>query len=516
MLKLIDGTPEGGLIDTDDFYITYKSNGLDELVFNLSIYDPVYASLQEESVIEYEQPYLVKAIDGGGSTAKIKCQLNLDDLKGSLLVGYSNGSATLRETVDGVLPESWVFDDQSGSAIRRTIEGDYTPYDVLSACMDTYSVVFRFDAKGKKITAYTLANFEPNGAFASRDLNLQEINYKGKSTSFVTRLYAYGKDGMNFAAINDGKPYVDNHMYSDKTICGIWEDDRYTDPESLLAAANERLAGLAVPERSYECSVHDLRATNPELYEFQDFSLFSVVRLIDDIREESVLYQVVERQEYPYYPEKNTVTLSSTAPTIQDTVKSLSDAIGNQSSGFWTIVKTAIDSGASWVSGGRGGYVQIRQDTDGAPMELLVMDAPALADAVHLLRLDMSGVAMSHTGYAGPWIPMLPMSGDYLAIKALRLVNGADQVAEVSWNEDGLTVNGKTIATRDYLEDEYVGTDTFQELSERVGDAEQDILNFRQETTDLGDGVQELEDKVSALEALTEELKGRLEALEQA
>ena len=63
-------------------------------------------------------------------------------------------------------------------------------------------------------------------------------------------------------------------MYSDKTICGIWEDDRYTDPESLLAAANERLAGLAVPERSYECSVHDLRATNPELYEFRISAFF--------------------------------------------------------------------------------------------------------------------------------------------------------------------------------------------------------------------------------------------------
>lgn len=509
MLKLIDGTPEGGLIDTDDFYITYKSNGLDELVFNLSIYDPTYASLREESVIEYEQPYLVKAIDGGGSTAKVKCQLNLDDWKAALIVRYSNESATLRETVDGVLPESWVFDDQSGSEIRRTIEGDYTPYDVLSACMDTYSVVFRFDVKGKKVTAYTLANFEPNGAFASRDLNLKEINYKGKSSSFVTRLYAYGKDGMTFASINDGKPYVDNHMYSDKIICAIWEDDRYTDPESLLAAANERLAGLAVPERSYECSVHDLKATNPELYEFQDFSLFSVVRLIDDIREESVLYQVVERQEYPYYPEKNTVTLSSTAPTIQDTVKSLSDAIGNQSSGFWTIVKTAIDSGASWVSGGRGGNVQIRQDTDGVPVELIVMDSKELADAVHLLRLDMSGVAISHTGYAGPWVTVLPIGGDYLAVKALRLVNDTGQVLELAWNNDGLAVNEKTLVTRDYLEDEYVGADTFQELSARVGEAEQDISDIRLETTDLGDRVEELEEKIK-------ELTGRLEALEQA
>ena len=97
----------------------------------------------------------------------------------------------------------------------------------------------------------------------------------------------------------------------------------------------------------------------------------------------------------------------------------------------------------------------------------------------------------------------------------MRLVNGTD-VLELAGNDEGLAVNGKTVATRDYLEDKYVETDTFQELSERVGDAEQDILNFRQETTDLGDGVQELEDKVSALEALTEELKGRLEALEQA
>lgn len=500
MLKLIDGTPEGGLINTDDFYITYKANGLDELVFNLSIYDPVYASLREESVIEYEQPYLIKAIDGGGSTAKIKCQLNLDDLKGSLLVGYSNGSATLQETVAGILPDGWIFDDRSGSVIRRTIEGDYTPYDILSTCMDTYSVVFRFDVKGKKITSYTLTDFEPNGAFASRDLNLQEINYKGKSTSFVTRLYACGKDGMTFSAINDGKPYVDNHMYSDKIICAIWEDDRYTDPESLLAAANERLASLAVPERSYECSVLDLKAMNPELYEFQDFSLFSVVRLIDDIREESVLYQVVERQEYPYYPEKNTVTLSSTAPTIQDTVKSLSDAIGNQSSGFWTIVKTAIDSGAGWVSGAKGGYVQIKQDTDGRPMELLVMDAAAVADAVHLIRCDSSGVAMSHTGYSGPWETVLPIGGEYFSARELHVLDSNGNLAlEINWDGSAVTANGIRLATQTYVSDGFIDKEA-----------------YAQDQQETADEITGLKDRVTELEELTKDLQERIDALEQA
>ena len=63
-------------------------------------------------------------------------------------------------------------------------------------------------------------------------------------------------------------------MYSDKIICTIWEDDRYTDPESLLAAANERLAGLAVPERSYECSVHDLKATTRSSMSFRISAFF--------------------------------------------------------------------------------------------------------------------------------------------------------------------------------------------------------------------------------------------------
>lgn len=149
-------------------------------MFNISTYDPVYASLREESVVEYEQPYLVKAIDGGSSTAKVKCQLDLDALKASLTVGYSNNSATLANTVRGVLPAGWTFDDQSGSTIRRTIEGDYTPYDVISACVDTYGVVFRFDIKGKKITAYTLASIPAQWSFCQPGLESERNQLQGK------------------------------------------------------------------------------------------------------------------------------------------------------------------------------------------------------------------------------------------------------------------------------------------------------------------------------------------------
>ena len=70
-----------------------------------------------------------------------------------------------------------------------------------------------------------MANGQNLGAFATRDLNLKENNYKGKSTGFITRLYAYGKDGLSFASINGGKAYVENYTYSSRVICGFWKDD---------------------------------------------------------------------------------------------------------------------------------------------------------------------------------------------------------------------------------------------------------------------------------------------------
>lgn len=401
MLKLISDV--SAVLNVDDFYICEKSNGLDELIFNMSIYDDNYPHVLEEAVIEYEQPYLVKAIDAGASTAKIKCQLNLDALKAELKLGYSNNSATLQQTVDGVLPSGWLFVDNSGSTISRTIEGNYTPLEVIQQCVDTYGVVFRFDVSAKIVRAYTLSAFQPLGAFASRELNLTEINFKGKSTDFFTRLYAYGKDGLSFADINDGKPYVEYHGYTDKVICAYWQDERYTIKENLLAAAQAAVKTGGSPDRSYECTVYDLAATNPEMYSWQDFSLFSVVRLIDDIKEITLDYQVVEYWRYPYYPEKNLVTLSSTAPKIQTTVKNIKAEIENPNSSFRQNMQALIDNMAASIAGYDGGNMLITQNSDGKPNGIKIMDTEDEATAKKILWLNLNGITYSHNGANGPY-----------------------------------------------------------------------------------------------------------------
>ena len=401
MLKLISDV--SAVLNVDDFYICEKSNGLDELIFNMSIYDDNYPHVLEEAVIEYEQPYLVKAIDAGASTAKIKCQLNLDALKAEMKLGYSNNSATLQQTVDGVLPSGWLFVDNSGSTISRTIEGNYTPLEVIQQCVNTYGVVFRFDVSAKIVRAYTLSAFQPLGAFASRELNLTEINFKGKSTDFFTRLYAYGKDGLSFADINDGKPYVEYHGYTDKVICAYWQDERYTIKENLLEAAQAAVKTGGSPDRSYECTVYDLAATNPEMYSWQDFSLFSVVRLIDDIKNIALDYQVVEYWRYPYYPEKNLVTLSSTAPKIQTNVKNIKAEIENPNSSFRQNMQALIDNMAASIAGYDGGNMLITQNSDGKPNGIKIMDTEDEATAQKILWLNLNGITYSHNGANGPY-----------------------------------------------------------------------------------------------------------------
>lgn len=405
------------VIANDDYYIRQMASGLDEVVFTISIWDEAYPHLVEEASIRDRdrQWYLIKQIDAGNETAKIVAQLDLDTWKSEMLIGYSNYSATLNATINGIIPAGWHFLDKSGLTMQRTIEGDYTPLEIVDACRDTYGVYFKFDNVSKTITALIPDEAEPLGAFATRDLNLKEINYKGKSNDIVTRLYAYGADGLSFAGINNGMPYVENFAYTDRIICAVWRDDRYTIAENLLADAKKKLSTLAIPTRSYECDVVDLRATNPEMYGFLDFDIFSVATLIDDAKNFAINYQVVERWDYPYYPEKNKVIFSSSPAKIQNQVKHLAQQIENTNSPFRQQQQTAINNATNWITGAKGGYVVINKDEQDQPYEILIMDTPDISTAKNVWRWNQGGLGFSSSGYNGPYATAITQDGSIVA-----------------------------------------------------------------------------------------------------
>jgi phage minor structural protein len=424
MLTVFDGATGYPILD-DKYYVRLLASGLDEIIFNISIRDPVFKCVVEEARIRDRDGnyYLVKQIDAGNESAKVIAQIDIDAFKATMFPKYSNGSATVYNTVMQVLPSGWNVIDYAAKSFKRTIPtsdaaGDYnvTAWDVLQACCDTYKVRFRFDNVRKVVYIIDPSTYLNIGAFATRDLNLKDLNYKGKSTGFITRLYAEGADGLTFASINGGKNYVDDHSYSNKVISYYWKDERYKDKQSLLDDARAKLAELAKPTRSYDCDVLDLANTNPEKYGFEDFSLFNVITLVDDAQEKRLDYQIVEKWEYPYYPVNNKVVLSTETPKIQNQVVSLIDSVNNPTSTFQQIMQSAIANSTALITGNRGGYVVFHDaNGDGVPDEILVMNTPSITTATKVWRWNASGLGYSKNGYNGNYGLAMTMDGAIVA-----------------------------------------------------------------------------------------------------
>ena len=420
MLTLI--TNSGAVpLHIDDYYIKHLASGLDELVFTVNIWDEEYQLIQEESSIQENSGtpinYLVKAIDGGSNTATIKAQIDVDDWKTTMTVGYSSDSDTCAGIIRSVKPTGWTVVDTTTLTYRRTIHLDSaTAFDVLTQCRSTFDgVTYRFDNVAKTITLVDMNAYTSIGAFVTRDLNLKQNNYKGKSTGFITRLYAYGKDNLSFSDINDGKAYVDNNSYSSRVICGYWKDERYTVKENLLAAAEKRLESLAVPQRSYECDVVDLAAVDPDKYSYLDFQLFTTVTLIDHTRSNTrINHQVVELWEYPNLPQKNKVVLSTVAPRIQSQLTQLVQSLTDPNSDFSQAQKTAIDNATEWITGASGGYIR-NIYVDDVWTEQVIMDTTDITTATKVWRWNLGGLGYSNSGYNGTYGTAITQDGQIVA-----------------------------------------------------------------------------------------------------
>ena len=420
MLTLI--TNSGAVpLHIDDYYIKHLASGLDELIFTVNIWDEEYQLIQEESSIQenHSTPinYLVKAIDGGKTTATVKAQIDLDEWKTTMTAPYSSSSDTCAGIIRSVKPTGWTVVDTTSLTYRRTIHLDSaTALDVLNQCRSTFDgATFRFDNVAKTVTIIDMNAYTSIGAFVTRDLNLKQNNYKGKSTGFITRLYAYGKDDMSFADINDGKAYVDNNDYSARVICGYWKDERYTVKANLKAAAEKRLEGLAVPQRSYECDVVDLAAVDPDKYSYLDFQLFTTVTLIDHTRSNTrINHQVVELWEYPYLPQKNKVVLSTVAPRIQSQVSQIIQGLNDPNSEYGQKIQSAVDRATEWITGAKGGYIR-NIYVDDVWTEMVIMDTDDIQTAAKVWRWNLGGLGYSSSGYNGTYGTAITQDGAIVA-----------------------------------------------------------------------------------------------------
>ena len=338
-----------------NFNLVYDYEGGQTLSFDIPTSDEIYSFLYEENILHYgDNEFKINKINQRKIKSTVTAVLNLDDWKKSFYHGFHETYALFSEIVNLAIPDGWTVEGAGTVTGRRTIslEGA-TPYDILMQSMSTYNIVFEYHILKKTIKVIKPDTYQSRGLYITDELNLKELEFKGDSTTFATRLYAFGKkteekdeEGnvtsttyVDFSSINNGKTYVDNNEYSNRIIVQYWQDDRYTNPQSLLDDAIDKLKELSKPSRSYSCKLIDLSRIN-EKYRYLDFKLYDKVTLIDSISKVHVQHQIVEYVDYPDNRNNNSVSLSSVFKKITGTIDNIKQSI----SGIDTEIKRAESS----------------------------------------------------------------------------------------------------------------------------------------------------------------------------
>ena len=342
MLTLYKSNGSTETIRCDDYYVRELPTGLDELEFEVSVWDSIYPEIIEESRIKEQSNvttanyYIVKAIDAGTETAKIKCQVDARELKADMYVhtGFTNtaNGTTFLEMVQAAIDlmqiHTWTVVDAMVGTYKTYVDAvsfeGVTPIDFINGLLEYFpGCGIRIDAINRRVTAICVPLIISGVPYVMREVNLREINYKGKSTEFATRLYPYGKNDLSISSVNAGVPYIDDNTYSSEIVSAYWRDDNYTDPTSLKTDAIVRLREMSQPQRCYEADVVDLAAAQPDTYPFLTFSLLQPAMLYDETRGLRARLTVAERYIYPHHPELNKVIFSTSAQRIQSQVARL-------------------------------------------------------------------------------------------------------------------------------------------------------------------------------------------------
>lgn len=140
---------------------------------------------------------------------------------------------------------------------------------------------------------------------------------------------------------------------------------------------------------------------------------------------------------------------------------------------FPALMNTAIAEATGLITGRTGGYVVINTHSDtGKPYELLILDAPSIAEAVNVWRWNVGGLGFSHNGYNGPYETAITADGQIVAdfITSGTLVANIIK-AGVLQSQDGSSY--WDLETGEVVLRAYATTETVQEQNDRITEIEQ-------------------------------------------
>nr|DAZ54070.1 MAG TPA: tail protein [Caudoviricetes sp.] len=327
-----DGAWEAVLENAYDIIATGEINGADTLDFKIPFNDGKRVSLDNEKSVQIaDEIYRVrtltdeKATDGSILTS-VYAEAAFYDLtysaeKPPAEFNASRADEPMRYALQGT---GWSVGTVNVSTLRTWTCDEKNALAILRQVQNIHGGDLVFDSRNRMVSLLTFSGIDSGALFAYKK-NLTSIKRVVDTRSLVTRLYAYGKDGITFASINGGKEYVEDYTYSNEVRVSTLDCSNFTNPYQMLEFAKMRLGEYAKPRVSYVLSAMDLSVLTG--YEHEQWKLGDIVTVDDRDLNMTIKTRIIRRQYNLQEPWKTVLELSSKLRELGD---SSTDVVADQ------------------------------------------------------------------------------------------------------------------------------------------------------------------------------------------
>ena len=318
-----NGAWEAVLENAFDIMVTSEVNGADTLEFKLPFRDSKRPHLDNEKQVQIvNDVYRIRTLtDDKGADGKVVTSVYAEaafyDLAFSVEKAAVNFNADTAEAPMAYALEGtdWSVGNVTVRTKRTWQSTEKNALSILRQVQNIHGGDLIFDCANHLVHLLTFGGTDSGVLFAYRK-NMKSIQRVVDTRSLVTRLYAYGKDGMTFASINGGKEYVESYAYTDEVRTSTLDCSSFTNPYQMLEFAEMRLADYAKPRISYVLSAMDLSVLTG--YEHETWDLGDIVTVDDRDLNLSVKTRIVRRQYNLQEPWNTVLELSTTLRELGD------------------------------------------------------------------------------------------------------------------------------------------------------------------------------------------------------
>lgn len=283
--------------------VQYKDLKIEE---EINISSTLFFKVFKEQAIHFEEEgyveikygrFVIKEKNLTNDGYEIVGKFDLEEL----LVSFEPKAYTTKQASfmlnDLLEPTEWTIEDLTTETRNRSVTGnEMTILEMVHNIITTFNYEMKFDNVNKKII-YSEELGSNKGTYFHNELNLKSLTTKSDTYDLITRLIPKGYDGLGIETVNNGVPYVENKTYTNKTITGYWNDERYQVKENLKDDAIKRLEKFSKPLRSYEIDIIDL-TSKPE-YEHLTFDVGDTITIVEKNEKIKEVQRIVKKTLYP-------------------------------------------------------------------------------------------------------------------------------------------------------------------------------------------------------------------------